>query len=399
MLRTHALLCLLAGLLGCGTLTSRPEEKVPEGMTCAALRSAHTDGEKLSAALASAQPGDCVVVDSGTYRGAFRVPADVSLVAGDGASVVVEGDQEAAPALLIEGGPKSTIRGLRIRAALGVGILIEPGPATLIDVHMVSAGRSALMASCSGPSCETQDETLIQDSDFSQSAIGMWVMNSRVRAVNTRFGEQKAQTLSSGHGVIASAGAQLVLQGCVVENNAEVGVLIDGATTSATLENTVVKNNRGRGVWAQGLRGTAEAPSLIIQGEGTRIDSNSLVGVGLRDSIGVKLTQATVMGTLKVDVPVGLAGLEGVGDGVGLFEGSGATSATSLKLLGNHRSQLIVDTGGDGISVADSMVEGVGTQYRIVVQKTTAAVTVPTEQLSNPGRELAVSAQPLTLAQ
>ncbi len=387
-----ALVLAALGAVSCGTLLSSTDPNKPKDLVCGKLYLASGTGEALTDALAGAQGGDCVVAAGATYRGSFTVPTDVSLVASEGATVVLTGDSADQPALRVMGGPHSTIRGIRVASSTGMGIVVDPGPAFLVGVSVTKAGKAGLMASCTGADClDDAHENTFSGVDVSECAIGLWVAGTRATLTGGRVAGSKAQSLTSGHGVIASHGARLVMTGTTVENNEAIGVLVDGTSgTGATLTDVKVLGNLDRGIWAQGLLGSDAVPKLVITGDSTLIDSNRIAGVGARDSSGVSITGGTISNTLKASIPVTLGTLEDVGDGVGLFSGTGAARIENVTLTGNFRSQVLVDQGLAGIHVANAPTAG--GKYQIVVQKTLATVDAPASQLSAPGVELGVSA-------
>ncbi|MBI3184417.1 MAG: right-handed parallel beta-helix repeat-containing protein [Myxococcales bacterium] len=392
----QAVLVLLAG---CGSLSSRVPGP-PAGLVCNRVLLARADAASLGSALGRAQAGDCVVAEGGTYQGAFSVPADVSLAADEGAVVQLVGDQADAPALHVSGGRRSTIRSVRIVSAAGVGIVIDPGPAQLVDVSVQRASKSALLASCAGASCREQDaESTLKECFLTESGIGLWAAGARVRVEGGRVGDCRSTSLTTGHGVIASHGAALTLVGTLVEANADVGILLDGQATTAVLEGAQVSRNQGRGVWAQGLRGSVEAPALHVRGQ-SALEQNRLVGLGARDSHGIVAEDSTVQSTVAVKVPVSLGNLEDVGDGIGLFAGSGKAVLRNVTLRENARAQMLVDEGGSDISLQSGAIEeGPTGKYKLVVQRTTVQVAAPAALLQDPGRELPVSASALPIAQ
>ncbi|MHB8878514.1 MAG: right-handed parallel beta-helix repeat-containing protein [Myxococcaceae bacterium] len=395
-----ALMGLLLAAAGCGSLRSSTDPTKPKDLVCGKLFLASGTSEKLAAALLSAGGGDCVVAEGATYHGSFTVPTDVSLVANAGATVLLVGDSADEPALRVMGGPRSTIRDIKVASAAGVGIVVDPGPAFLVSVSVTKAGRSGLLASCSGAECAADSmESQFTDLEITHCGIGLWLAGARASVVRGRVAESQARGLTTGHGVIASHGAFAKLTGTVIEDNQELGILVDGANgTRVILSDVKVLRNQGRGVWAQWLLGSDLAPALVIEGTGTLIDANRFAGVGARESLGISIAGATISNTVKASIPVTLGNFEDVGEGVGLFAGTGATRLESVSLTGNFRSQVLVDDGAAGIHIVNPATVG-GGRFNIVVQKTTAAVEAPADRLSHPAAELFVSAPTVPVQQ
>jgi hypothetical protein len=306
----------------------------------------------------------------------------------------IVGDSADQAAVTVMGAEGSGLYGVHIGSATGVGVQTVGGPATLSDLAVRGAENAALFLSCSGPACLDAANTIdVQRPNLRDSAIGLWAYAARVTVSGGIVTRTKAQSLATGYAVVASAGAALQMDSTVVSANQDVGVLVDGVDgTSAELTNVEVSKNLGRGIWAQGLLGSDAAPKLLIRGAATSIDSNAVVGVGARASNGISIADARITRTVKVSVPSTTSGkLEPVGDGIGLFEGTGATRLERTSLEDNQRSQVLIDTGSKGIIVVDtgSMTGG---DYKVVVQRTLEQVSVPAAFVSAvPAGELPVS--------
>ncbi len=369
-------------VLSCSGLSSHLG--APAGLVCDRLL---VPSGTLTDALAKAKPGDCVLLATGTYEGAFVLPRDVSLAGSDDATVVLKANG-AEPVLRIEGGTRSVVRGLKIIAGEGIGIAIDPGPASLLGVTVTQSTRSAVTSTCTRPDCDQRGVTF-KDCIFTANAVGLDVAGATVTVEGGRIADQHGGSLSSGSGVVASAGANLTLKGVTIENNENVGVLIDGPATRAMVEGCTVNGNKGRGVWIQGPVG---AGAITVWGG--QFTGNSLVGIGARDTSGLTIRNVTVADTQLVKVPIDLSAFENVGDGIGLFFGTRSTTLEGIVARGNLRAQVIADQCGDGVKVAGDLTGG---QYKLVVQRTASPVDAPAASLDVPGRELTVKGDPIGL--
>jgi hypothetical protein len=357
--------CVVGVLAACGGLHSRPS--IPSGLVCDGLL---TPSGTLAETLSGARAGDCVILPAGTYTGAFVVPEDVSLAGSEGAAVVLSGDGSKQPVLTIHGGPRSSVRNLKIATSAGDGIAIDPGPANLVGVTVTNAQQNALSSTCTQPDCDQRGVTL-EDVDLLSSASGLHVVGSAVDVTRGHVSQMSGSRLADGSGVIATRGAHLSLHGVAITDNAQIGVLVDGAMTQASLEDCTVTGNVGRGVWVQGVTdgGVSIARGLI--------SANGLVGVGVRQSSAVTMTDVEVANTLLVPVPAGVNHNELAGDGVGLFSGASAVLLQGLNAHGNARAQLLADQCGDGNQVLAPQVAAVDGGYRVVIQRTSSVVQVP----------------------
>ena len=103
-----------------------------------------------------------------------------------------------------------------------------------------------------------------------------------------------------------------------------------------------------------------------------------------------------IASTVLAQTTSSIAGvLVNVGDGVGLFEGSGDVLVDGVTLEGNERSQVLVDQGTAGVTVQGSTVTAQSGQLGVVVQNTTATVQAPMVTFPMAGQELPVSAPTL----
>jgi hypothetical protein len=184
----------------------------------------------------------------------------------------------------------------------------------------------------------------------------------------------------------------LEVDGTDIERNQELGVLIDGAgDTDAALARVSVRDNLGRGIWAQGLTGSAATPRLRLTD--AVIERNRLVGVGLRSSTGLSVSGGRIASTISGPAPSTTPGvLVTVGDGLGLFEGTGDVQVTQVRLESNARSQALIDTAATGITLASSVTVTPGSALGVVVQRTSVPVTAPMVTMQPAGMELPISA-------
>jgi hypothetical protein len=343
----------------------------------------------LEASLKSATAGDCIILPSGTYSGTFVLPENVTLAASDGATVTLTGGD---PVLTVKGGSRSIVRGLRIVGGSGSGIAIEPGPVQLISVAVTQSQKSAITATCSRPDC-AEREIAMTDCDVTQSSVGLRVVGARVDVEGGRIAEQLGASLSSGSGVVASDGAALTLRGVTIERNQNIGVLLDGAATRATVDGCTIRENAGRGLWAQGQ--TADAGVQTVTVTGGEISANSLMGIGARDTSGLVIRQTRILTTKAVRVPIDISTSQDIGDGIGLFTGTRAVTIEAVTAENNARAQVIADSSGLGVTVSGTVSGG---RFRIVVQRPVAPVMVEQSLVDAPASELLVRAAAIGLA-
>ncbi len=381
------------GLLGLVLVGCAPAAlKLPDGTAaCTNTVSAGTDAMSLRDALARAQPGTCVVATAPKYQGEFTVPAGVVFGAEPGVTVALTGTQAATPTLTL--GTGATLTNLSIVNAPGIGVLGAPG-VQLLSVKIDGALAAGLVFWCE-EDCRTAGPAALHDVELTGNAVGLVVHGSTVNVTGGKVSGSKSTAIASGYGVVVSAGAVFQMTDTVVENNEELGMLVDGAlATSASLSQVKVQNNKGRGLWAQGLTGSSASTRLQLTG--CVIEGNKLVGVGMKSSSGIRIDGGRVSATALGQAMSGAGMLVSVGDGLGLFEGSAEVRVDGAALENNARSQMLIDTGGLGLSVQNTTVSA-GAAQGIVVQRTTPVVTAPAITVPPAGQELPFSAPTLAL--
>ncbi|MDX2014906.1 MAG: right-handed parallel beta-helix repeat-containing protein [Myxococcaceae bacterium] len=341
----------------------------------------------LEESLRTANAGDCIILASGTYSGSFVVPSNVSLAASEGAMVTLTGGD---PVLTVKGGKRSVVRGVRVVGGSGLGIAIDPGPAQLISVAVTQMQRSALSISCAEADCGER-EVVLTDVELTEAPTGLRVDGAVVRMERGRVSAMRGTSLSSGSGVVATKGAVLALDGVAIEQNENVGVLLDGAATRATVQGCTLAENQGRGLWAQGQAG----PGATVTVTGGEVRANGLVGIGVRDTEGLVVRDTRVVATKAVRVAIDFNRFDQVGDGIGLFSGTRAATLEGVVVADNARAQVLADAAGRDVSVRGTFSGG---RFRVVVQNATAAVTADPMALDQPAEPLVVRAAEVGLS-
>lgn len=388
----------LGAVAACSSSSSTSGTVPPgAGLTCGSSTNA-ADTAAANTAIASAPSGTCIVLSAGvTYTGPLKVPAGVALVAQNGARAIITGGTAQEPAVSLgEGGG---IVGIDVVDAGGVGIAIRGANALVSDVTVRGTKNAALAVQCKEsvtPGCTT-GTVLLDNVSLTKSSLGLWVSGAHV--IWTRGGSSghESTSLTAAAGVIAQDGARLELDNVTVEKNQGVGVLVDGAATTASVKDSTVNENGERGIWGQRLGGTIEAPALKIQG--SQITKNKIVGVGAMESRGIIIVSGRVADTIASPQVTNLASTELVGDGVGVFAGSGDIKVDGTTFDANARAAGVIDDGSDrGIIIVSGKLGGGGTGLKFVVQNTKSDnVQIPEADRSVPPKALGISAPKLSL--
>ncbi len=379
---------LLAGCSSAGGGT-------PDGLTCGSTVDGGADSASLTSALHSAATGTCVLVSSHTYRGSFVVPAGVTLASARGSRAIITGDDATTPAIQLLDGGGSGLFALDVNDSAGVGVAVRGGPAKLHDLGISSAKGAALAVYCRDATCASALVEL-EDVRLQKSMMGLWVSGSTVKMTGGSSTDHGSGGLSGGGGIVVQDGAHFEMTGTDVERNESIGVLVDGVGgTTGALRDVTVSNNLDRGIWAQRISATMDAPGLRVEGENTAIEKNRIVGLGAAESHGIIFVGGKINDTAAAPILTSLGTTEMIGDGIGLFGGSGDVRVENVTLARNARTAGLIDTGSGVIIFVGGKVET--SSLKIVVQNTTSMVQIDPSLVSM-STPLGVSAPQLPLA-
>jgi hypothetical protein len=248
----------------------------------------------------------------------------------------------------------------------------------------------------SANACATGKVTLT-DVTLTKSSMGLWVSGAHVAWKGGSSTSHASTSLTAAAGVIAQDGAKLELDNVTVEKNQGVGVLVDGAATTASLKDSTISENAERGVWAQRIAGTLESPSLKI--EGSQISKNRIVGVGAVESRGIIIVSGRIADTVAAPLVTNLESTEQIGDGLGVFTGSGDVKIEGLTFEQNARAAGLFDASDRGIIIVSGKVGAGPSGLKFVVQNTKSGgdVQIPEADRSVVSKPLGVSAPKLAL--
>ena len=386
---------LLVPAIACGSFKN--SNALPDGVTCASRVDGGADGTALASVLSTAKPGSCVVLSSQTYTGNFKVPAGVAVVSARDGRATIVGASAASPAIELAGGAGSALDAVDVLRAPGVGVAVRGGATKIRDVNVEGAKGAALAILCAGAECMDDAHVVILEGvHLKKSAIGMWVSGARVTMNGGECTDHASDGLAASAGIVAQSGARLELTGVDVERNRGVGILIDGqGGTTGVLRDVIVSNNSERGIWAQKLAGTMNAPALRIEGN-TVIEANRIVGLGMAQSHGIIFVGGKISGTTSAPIVTDLGQTDQVGDGLGVFSGSGDVRIENVSLTANSRTAGLIDNGTGVIIFVGGKVEAGASSLKLVIQSTAGVDAPPSSVSMSP--TLSVSAPNLPLA-
>lgn len=381
-----------AALSGCSSSDSAATP--PDGIACSSS-SAASDAASLRQALAGAAAGTCVVVQAGEIAGSFTVGAGVTLAGARGSQPLLVADGADFVVKLASG---ATLANVRIdgKGVARTGISIEAATATVSDVEVTGAKRGIDAVSAGGQL--EQGSIELVNVALRKNGVGLVASRRQITMRNGTVSENGGTALSSGYGIVASDDAVLELDGVTIEKNDLVGLLVDGPRTRAVVRSSKVLDNGGRGVWVQRVEGTLETPALRI--EGTEVARNKVVGVGAFESRGIIIVGGSVGHTVAAPVVTTLAKTEPVGDGIGIFGGSGDVKIENATLEGNARAAGIIDNPATdrGIIIVGGKVGAGPSGLKLVVQNSTSAmVQIADTDRSAPAEPLGISAQKIPI--
>lgn len=381
MIRARA--CLLA--LGIAVVACDPDESAapPDGVSCTETKVA-SDAAGLTAALASAPAGSCVVVQALELQGEFMVPDGVVLAgARDGHPSLVP--TKDAPVVRI--GKGSVVANLRIdaRNVSRSGLLVEGPDAKVRNVEVTGSKGAGIEVHVASGVLELTDVAV------EKNAAGLVATGGRILMRGGRAAENGGMSLASGYGIVAAGTADLELEGVTIEKNELVGLLVDGAQTRTSVKNAKVVDNGARGIWLQRVEGTLSAPSVRI--EGTEVARNKLVGVGSFESRGIIIVGGRVGDTLAAPVVTNLSKTEQVGDGIGIFGGTSDFEIKDTTIEANARAAGVIDGSDRGIIIVGGKIGAGPSGLKFVVQNSTAEVQIADADLSAPPAVLGISAE------
>ena len=387
----------IAGGSGCSSSTSSAAGEAPAGIgiTCTTTASAG-DAASARTALAAAAPGSCVVLTPGSYAGPFTVPAGVGLVAQNGSRATLTGGTAQEPTVTLADGAQLAL--VDLVDAPGVAVAVRAANAVVSNVNVSGAKSAALAVLCretATPGCAAGVVTLT-DVMLTKSSLGLWVSGAHVSWKGGASASHAGTALAAAAGVIAQDGAKLDLENVTVEKNEGVGVLVDGALTTASIKNATVNENGERGIWAQRVNGTLDSPAVKI--EGSQITKNKIVGVGAMESRGIIIVSGRIADTVAAPLVTNLESTEQVGDGIGIFANSGDFKIDGSLVETNARAAGVIDGSERGIIIVSGKVGTGGTGLKFVVQNSKGAdVQIADTDRSMPPTTLGVSAPKLAL--
>lgn len=381
----------LISAFGCGSSDDEaPPASPPDGVSCSsAVGAADADGALRAAE--GAQAGACVVLTGSSYVGlALSLKPGVMLVGAKGMRPKIT-PAEGVPGIVLADG--AGLANVDVVGAPQSGIVALGAHARVKDVAVSGAKGAGLFAACA-EDCAA-GAIALEDVTLEKNHVGLMAVSGLVTIVRGRIAENGNDSLTSGIGLVATGGAKIDLDGTVIEKNLATGILVDGKGTAVHAKDAKVLDNGERGIWAQDVDGTLDAPSLRL--ESTEVARNKIVGVGALESRGIIVVGGRIADTVAAPVVTNLATTEPVGDGFGVFTGSGDVKIDGTVLEGNARAAGIIDGSDRGIIVVGGRVTAGASGLKVVIQNTTATIDIAEDLKSVPDEALGVSTTKVTV--
>jgi hypothetical protein len=385
--------------------------------------------DRLTAALADAEPGDRIRIGAGTVTGSFRIPPGVTLEGqGEGETFVVAPAGQDEPAVVLEPGSAdeaTTVRGLtvasdagyavtaagdgagtgnvqlenvEVRVQLGLGIGIQDVErAALTNVRV--QGPISLEAP-NGPSNATPANSAshgivlvrVQDAQLAEVTANGFALFGALFVDSTTTWSGGAASENMGTGTMVHGGAAdlnnvefcdelqgvrlLPAFGAVFTAGADVasealntcnteGVGLFHADASGRHTDIAATGNAEAAMWVQ------DSTDFELRGAGTMVADNGLAGVIAVNSSGLLLRDGEIRSTELAPRVLAEAGLIEVGDGVQLVGSTDDVVLNGLRLTENARVGMLLDLEGDsttGITFEQVTVDGSGEQLGVIGQ-------------------------------
>ncbi len=397
-MRRATLIPALVTLVLASCSSIKENSSPPSGLQCNTVVNGGGSPDSLTSALKTAQSGSCVLVVSQTYAGNFVVPQGVTLASAQGSRAIITGTDASSAAIELTGGEGSGVYGLDVNGSAQVGITVRNGAASIQNVNVSGAKSAGIAAICAAPTnCQDGAHVLQMSAvNITGNDTGLWTKGEDIQMSGGAVSNNSGQSLTAGNGVIAFGGAHVTLDGTTVANNDQVGILVDGAGgTTGDLKSVTVSQNGARGIWAQGLTGTIPNPALTIEGT-SLVSGNKIVGLGATSSHGIIFVGGKIENTIESPVATDLGTQEQIGDGFGIFGGSGDVKLDTVDVSANARAAGLLDTTTGVIIFVGGTVAPGASNLKIVVQNTTPANAalqqLPPDSTSTTASPLYVSA-------
>lgn len=376
--------------------------------------------ERLAEALERAYRGDTVRVGTCRLEGSFTVPegvtlegqGDGSVLAGgaEGPVVVLEADgaETVLRAVSIEsdgpfgvyarGGGAARLEGVRVVATRGVGLGLEGlSTATLEDVSAAGPVTEENAESFDPRPSERDTAILglfmvrVSDAELARVEVNGFAGFGAILAEGSTHWRWGNASKNLGCGLTVQGGSALLeeLVLCDTFRGASLVPAYGGYFPDAEVETRDVEvcaaegigmlhlggeadhtglsahgNDEG-GLWAQAIR------AFELRGAGSAIYDNRFVGLALLEPVGsVEIADASIEGT--AEMLRFYAGAETVtsGDGIQLVRPAGAVDLAGIRLDGNERVGLLLDSPAQpsAITIADLLVDGVDDALGAIAQ-------------------------------
>jgi hypothetical protein len=221
----------------------------------------------LTAALSAAPAGAVIAVESGTYLESVTLSRAVTLAGRCAAQVVLDGAGGSSVGLTV--GADSAVRGVTVRDQLWGAVVLEGARLQLTDA-LLDANRG----------------------------IGLRVEGSAALTHTVVRGTLR-DLGKLGHGVVASYGGKVALDGCVVSGNGTVGVdvvrsSLTGVKSEASVVRSVVQGTLAKTDGSLGVGLEAVAAKLLVRESAVRGNQNA--GVSAAEASAEVIVEDSVLG-------------------------------------------------------------------------------------------------------
>jgi hypothetical protein len=250
-------------------------------------------GQSIQAALDSAQPGDEVILTSGTYYEALQLVDGVDLLAQIPGTVIIDAEAEATVIAAQKIGNNTLVEGITFRhgSAQQGGGLFSIG-SSLTFLSCTFEDNAAVLG---GGVSLTQGSTVVFDACTFQRNVasvgaGLHMDFSSATVVNSFISHNQASS-DGGAAAIQNGSEALFENNCVYANRAIEGAIISIVYSSPIVRHcTITDNQDDAGLGALGMHGSAARIELCLitfnSGPGLQCIESDFAWVGCNDLFG-----------------------------------------------------------------------------------------------------------------
>ncbi len=282
----------------------------------------------------------------------------------------------------VSNGAQVTLIQSSIEGGAAGGMTVADGGSLMVENSIVEANAGpGLWSACSTDcDCTEKPEVILKTSIVRNNHVGGVVLFATVALLTevniqgTLVGDDVGFGLGGG-GLSAATCSNLTANKLNVFQNQSYGILIDDSAAMlgdpGADPNIFIRENK-IGVWAQHI---SQSESQTVTLDGATLEDNAGVGVGVDgDAVGLIICRTAVIGTVMDNQLVEAGGSQQVGDGL-LWLGGSEIVIDGLELSGNARASVVID--GEATGSMKNVTLNEGDEEKGIVQQSFSGGTQP----------------------